>query len=412
MQDDSILSPKKHKTVRHAIPYQISEKNCAYCGGVMIRPEGTQLGQFLRRKTCSSKCQYELMAKNQRDHTEPKICAVCGIAFTRKEDELLGNYRKRKTCSNECRYIAIAKSRLALRETSHRGDITRVAGVCASCGEPMTKRDNETDYAFRKRRTCGKECQSHWIRLKLTESSLREPRECLVCGSSFLPRPKEPVSDFRKRKTCSAKCRGVSIGATRKQKLESLDIPPKWCVHCGLLLEQWQSESRQAFKARKTCSYDCAYKQAGKTRRISERATIPGKPCAICGELFYCRDNEEPWAFGRRKTCSWECRYESVAKTGRSGEDRATPYPMEWNRALRDRIRDRDGRRCAFCDSTDRPNVHHVDYSKNNCRPENLLTLCPSCHAKTTNGDRSYWYAMCTAILVERGIVDANDIAE
>jgi len=34
--------------------------------------------------------------------------------------------------------------------------------------------------------------------------------------------------------------------------------------------------------------------------------------------------------------------------------------------------------------------VHHIDYSKNNCSHNNLITLCKVCHTKT-NYNRNYW---------------------
>ena len=36
--------------------------------------------------------------------------------------------------------------------------------------------------------------------------------------------------------------------------------------------------------------------------------------------------------------------------------------------------------------------IHHIDYDKLNCKPENLITLCHSCHAKS-NYNRDYWFA-------------------
>ena len=35
-------------------------------------------------------------------------------------------------------------------------------------------------------------------------------------------------------------------------------------------------------------------------------------------------------------------------------------------------------------------NVHHIDYNKLNCMPNNLLSLCDKCHRKTNN-NREYW---------------------
>jgi len=35
-------------------------------------------------------------------------------------------------------------------------------------------------------------------------------------------------------------------------------------------------------------------------------------------------------------------------------------------------------------------NVHHIDYDKENCEPENLIVLCVSCNSRA-NHNRKYW---------------------
>jgi hypothetical protein len=37
-----------------------------------------------------------------------------------------------------------------------------------------------------------------------------------------------------------------------------------------------------------------------------------------------------------------------------------------------------------------KPKRNHIDYNKKNCNPNNLISLCNSCHSKT-NFDRKYW---------------------
>lgn len=69
------------------------------------------------------------------------------------------------------------------------------------------------------------------------------------------------------------------------------------------------------------------------------------------------------------------------------------PYTVDWTESLRISIRERDRYICGICgekqgDKTHA--VHHIDYNKKNCDPKNLVTLCPSCHAKT-NYKRDYW---------------------
>lgn len=74
------------------------------------------------------------------------------------------------------------------------------------------------------------------------------------------------------------------------------------------------------------------------------------------------------------------------------------PYPDEWSETLRNSIRQRDGYMCQVCgvsqDELDgrfkKLDVHHIDYNKDNLDPNNLITLCKSCHSKTNN-NRDYW---------------------
>lgn len=68
-------------------------------------------------------------------------------------------------------------------------------------------------------------------------------------------------------------------------------------------------------------------------------------------------------------------------------------YPRDWNEILKISIRERDNYICQLCglkqgDKTH--HVHHIDYDKKNCNPNNLITLCVSCHVKT-NANRKSW---------------------
>ena len=42
--------------------------------------------------------------------------------------------------------------------------------------------------------------------------------------------------------------------------------------------------------------------------------------------------------------------------------------------------------------------VHHIDYNKQNCKENNLISLCQNCHI-TTNGNRDFWFAYYTYIM-------------
>jgi len=75
------------------------------------------------------------------------------------------------------------------------------------------------------------------------------------------------------------------------------------------------------------------------------------------------------------------------------------PYSPRFKGYWRREIRKRDNYTCQICgikENGKRHAVHHINYDKNDCRPENLITLCASrkgysdCHSKT-NVNRSYW---------------------
>lgn len=64
-------------------------------------------------------------------------------------------------------------------------------------------------------------------------------------------------------------------------------------------------------------------------------------------------------------------------------------YGFEWTDLLKHSIRTRDCFVCRIC-KKDGHIVHHIDYNKFNNNPENLITLCRSCHQKT-NFRREHW---------------------
>jgi 5-methylcytosine-specific restriction endonuclease McrA len=71
------------------------------------------------------------------------------------------------------------------------------------------------------------------------------------------------------------------------------------------------------------------------------------------------------------------------------------PYAPSWNSQVKERIRVRDNFTCQVCKVPElefnrKLDVHHIDYNKKNCKENNLVSLCNSCHTKT-NKNRKYW---------------------
>ena len=72
-----------------------------------------------------------------------------------------------------------------------------------------------------------------------------------------------------------------------------------------------------------------------------------------------------------------------------------TEYGAEFDNALKEQVRFRDRYKCKICGCSQLENgrqldVHHIDYDKDHCELNNLISLCKSCHMKT-NFNRKHW---------------------
>jgi 5-methylcytosine-specific restriction endonuclease McrA len=65
-------------------------------------------------------------------------------------------------------------------------------------------------------------------------------------------------------------------------------------------------------------------------------------------------------------------------------------YPSKFNRYLKKEVKTRDNFICKLCGEIENLQVHHIDYDKNNCNLNNLITLCKNCNMKV-NKNRNYW---------------------
>lgn len=85
------------------------------------------------------------------------------------------------------------------------------------------------------------------------------------------------------------------------------------------------------------------------------------------------------------------------------------PYPFEFNIKLKLQIRKRDNYKCQICGMIEEEHiivygrvltVHHIDYDKDNCKEENLISLCNQCSSRV-NYNRIYWkeYLKCKKII-------------
>lgn len=90
---------------------------------------------------------------------------------------------------------------------------------------------------------------------------------------------------------------------------------------------------------------------------------------------------------------------------GRSGFN----YPLIFSKYLKNIIRQRDNYICQGCGLTEaehlfkykqKLHIHHIDYNKDNCEENNLITACLSCNSKA-NKNRVYWKNFYSSKILE-----------
>lgn len=100
----------------------------------------------------------------------------------------------------------------------------------------------------------------------------------------------------------------------------------------------------------------------------------PAKNCEVCAKpLTRTRFNgrmEDRSAFLKRRFCDRACMATGFVKAAPSHED-----TFRW------RARRMRGPACELCGVTRRLQAHHCDENEQNNSPENIQTLCISCHA-------------------------------
>jgi len=77
------------------------------------------------------------------------------------------------------------------------------------------------------------------------------------------------------------------------------------------------------------------------------------------------------------------------------------PYPFDFSKELKEVIRRRDNYKCQICGVPQEEcirtlPIHHIDYDKNNINPNNLITLCYSCHGKTMHKRERWKELLCS----------------
>lgn len=149
---------------------------------------------------------------------------------------------------------------------------------------------------------------------------------------------------------------------------------------------------KHVHSASRFCSMQCVGISQRKTTPEHTLATLA---CEVCAAPF-----SVPASHARRhhccsKACSAVRRsrvYRGPTASNWIGGVSRLPYPWNFKEISR-RVIERDGGECQSpaCRGVDqRLTAHHIDYDKENCADDNLITLCSSCNSRA-NFHRVRW---------------------
>ena len=155
-----------------------------------------------------------------------------------------------------------------------------------------------------------------------------------------------------------------------------------------------------------------------KTERNHKNKNNPNYKDGRTLKKYYCKDcGKKIWYRSIRcKSCARKGKFHPMfGKKGKNAPNYIhgkgyEPYISEFTDKLKKQIRHRDNYTCQKCGMTEEEHltiykkileIHHIDYDKENCNEENLITLCKQCNVKA-NFNRDYWYAYFRYIM-EKG---------
>lgn len=280
-------------------------------------------------------------------------CENCSKQFKRRDDAIELYKEKcdgRILCKNCYGGLNKKKKRKVLNPTAKESGRFSPRGnpyytiTCKYCGKEF-----EVKYAERSREFCCKSCQTKGS----DRVSIKGKSSCLVCGKEF--------NHYGAHIVCGRKCfakymSDVRWGENNPNWIPREDMEKSKCPTCGKIFSYGRANLHKGQK-RYFCSLKCC-----RTFGANKYKKVENKEGLIINSKEY--DNF--------------IEYDS------------NPYPSNWTDELKDKIKTRDGHCCQLCGVKEDLEVHHVDYIKDNCEDNNLITLCKKCH-NITNHNRQFW---------------------
>jgi hypothetical protein len=223
---------------------------------------------------------------------------------------------------------------------------------------------------------------------------------CVICKKIFHVKP----SRFKRGnvRCCSFECKNIyKKGIPSPNKGKKGHPCPQWKKDKQRITMLGENNPAKRPEVRAKISLK-AFAQKGKTPEVHKKQGETMKELYRSGKLIHPRIGKKDG----QKSEEWKRKIGDKMRGDKchlwKGGISFEPYSVDWTRTLKRSIRERDKYTCQICEKEqeDRAfDVHHIDYNKKNCNPTNLITLCKSCHSKTSQ-NRNYWIDFFNKLLV------------
>lgn len=235
---------------------------------------------------------------------------------------------------------------------------------------------------------------------------------CRTCGAQTLiwrsqlfgatPRYKDGGKNYQCRPCWNKQRKGKPIRTRRVAPVKMI------CRRCGKSRDYFPGSAKDLAAPEEYTCRSC-YLHLVRLGEIRRPSTLIAVSCKDCGKVRMYKPSLLYRVVGGQQVARDYC-ITCKNKGSRNSRWKGGPveYARGWGERLREQIRARDDYRCQLCFSDDPTRrklcVHHIDYTKHNHAPLNLVSLCCSCHSKTNGGDQDEWIALFHQRFKDRGL--------
>ena len=225
---------------------------------------------------------------------------------------------------------------------------------------------------------------------------MKVKRICEQCGTEFFTFPSETKKGWGR--FCSQDCHYQSMYEAHPtthdlKNLSAQEIVDKYDVSIRTAYrykEPFREIQARQLKFCPNCGKEIELR-VDFCRECYVNRGITKKYCARCGTEVIPRKNARYChkCYGKYRSRTFVGPNSPLWRGG------STPYPPEFSKKRKRKIKNRDNYQCQLCGvAQETLCVHHIDYNKQNSKEYNLISLCRSCHGQTSVTNRTFWTSL------------------